>query len=248
MAELHQLPPPRDPPPQHVVLGCSCLLLALAASALLCSCALLAWALGLGGSVSPQLYLLPDDGACLLAQLALDLSKPSGACSWWVLPPCGRLGQSLEDVRRRLPAGSAQALVEGCTAQAHGRHDVAWMERRRLPKGTIHAKALVVDDVLWWGSWNWSLTALGQADMVQRVEGDQQQLQRVLRWIAELRKLSRPVRPGEAPAAAFKGQQVLRDMGAGYDPDLGRSLRATRARWRSPHDHQLTTPTSWAFT
>lgn len=50
MAELHQLPPPRDPPPQHVVLGCSCLLLALAASALLCSCALLAWALGLGGA------------------------------------------------------------------------------------------------------------------------------------------------------------------------------------------------------
>lgn len=172
--------------------------------------------------MTAQLYLLPGDASELQAQLALDLHNTVNRLQLvGFLPPCGRLGQWLDTVRRRLPAGCAQALVEGCTAQAHGRHDVAWMERRRLPRGTIHAKVLVLDDVLWWGSWNWSLTALGQADVVQRVEGDPQQLQRVLRWIAQLRKLSRPVRPGEAPAAAFKGQQVLRDMGAGYDPDLG---------------------------
>jgi len=48
VADLHSLPPParRQPPTQPVELVCSCMLLALAASALLCSCALVAWALG----------------------------------------------------------------------------------------------------------------------------------------------------------------------------------------------------------
>lgn len=52
MADLHSLPPParRQPPASPTELGCSCLLLAMAASAVLCSCALLAWALGLDGA------------------------------------------------------------------------------------------------------------------------------------------------------------------------------------------------------
>lgn len=50
MVRATQPQPPRQQPPEHLTMGCGCLLLALAASLMLCSAALLAWTLGMGGA------------------------------------------------------------------------------------------------------------------------------------------------------------------------------------------------------
>ena len=81
--------------------------------------------------------------------------------------------------------------------------------------------------------------------MVQRVEGHQRQLQRVLRWIAELRKLSRPVRPGEAPQLRSRGSRCCAIWARATTPtwasEPARHTRTLAIATRSPAHvaHQL---------
>jgi len=165
-----------------------------------------------------QLYLLPGDREELHTRLAADLQLVRRRLRMVsFLPPCGKLTALFDQAVQRLPHDAVRVVVDGSTQEAQGRHDAPWLQRRRLPRGTLHAKALVLDDVLWWGSWNWSLAALGQADMMQRTV-HAGTVDSVLRWMDEVELHAAPA-DGAQPRAVYAGQEL--HSGPPADPLLG---------------------------
>lgn len=176
-----------------------------------------------------ETYLLPHDGSQLLDQLHADLGAAQQrllvVC---FLPPCPRLLPHLEAAAHRVK--ERLVLIDGSTQQSLRRFDAEWMQRVVLHRhrGTVHAKVLLADGVLWWGSWNMSVTALQQYDVAQRTE-DPQLVKRVLAWAGKLTQDVREVACGSAPRGAF----ATKDHGHGdqrhaalladpnYDPELG---------------------------
>lgn len=173
-------------------------------------------------------YLLPDDSAAMLRALHADL----GACRQRLLlacflPPCPRLLPHVEQAARR--ARHSSVWIDGSTTNSLRRFDAEWMQRvRLLGGGTLHAKVLVCDGVLWWGSWNMSVTAMKQYDVAQR-STDAALLRRVLVWLGHLPSRSRVVPCGSDAPGAFvrkdgapgdaRGEALRADPN--YDPDLG---------------------------
>lgn len=180
--------------------------------------------------MSARTFMLPNEGHVVHRWLLDDLRSTQRRLRLvCFLPPCAKLARALEATAERLPAGAVEALVDGSTATSLNRHDAAWMRRLVVRGGgTVHAKALLADDVLWWGSWNMSVTALRQPDIVQRVEGDPELVARVLAWMDGLPLLCDEVACGSKPRGAYTTAAGLVDTrdaalraDPNYDPDLG---------------------------
>lgn len=169
---------------------------------------------------SAQLYLLPGDREALLERLVADLRGTRTRLRMVsFLPPCGRLAALFDEAVQRLPPGAVDVVVDGSTQEAQGRHDAPWLQRRRLPRGSVHAKVLVLDDVLWWGSWNFSLAALAQVDMMQRTFHPAS-VNAVLQWMDSVRAHTQQA-DGAAPRPVYAGQQVGTEHALPVDPLLG---------------------------
>lgn len=164
-----------------------------------------------------MVYLLPDAGEQVRLQLLADLARCRHRLHGVLyLPPCGRLTMALADVAHRL-AGQASVLVDGTTHYSLSRWDADWMPRVRLPRGSVHAKVLVVDDVVWWGSWNFQLVSLQQYDVVQRSQ-DEALVARMLTWLGKLHQRTQVVPMGSGATAKHDSGRPGHPL---IDPDLG---------------------------
>lgn len=170
--------------------------------------------------MSRELYLLPEQGKEMLWWLLADISSArSRVIMVSFLPPDITITSAL--TRARASLGEAvQVILDGSTQTSAGRIAIPWADVRLLEAGgTIHAKMLVVDDVVWWGSWNFSRSAVRQIDAVERID-DPLLLVRFLGWIQEIRSLSKPADPTEAPRGPYKGSPEQGPVNV-KDPDLG---------------------------
>lgn len=169
---------------------------------------------------SRDLWLLPDGGEEMVERLVRDISwARERVIVVSFLPPDRKIGTALETARRRL-GDRVQVLLDGTTQATVGRAVLPWADVRVLPQaGTIHAKVVVVDGVVWWGSWNLSRSASRQVDIVERVE-DPAFLARVLLWVEGVRALSSPVDPTDRPRGPHVGSAERVEVKTG-DPDLG---------------------------
>lgn len=169
-------------------------------------------------------YLLPWDGRAMYDRFLEDICRARRrvvvVC---FLPPCPGVGEALVEARLRVPAPDFLVLADGSTRESLSRFDVPWVERRVLPAGSIHAKVAVLDDVAWWGSWNLSHSAIRQVDVVQRVSGDPELVERLAGLHQRVVARSRSVELGGAARGTYRGcpERTGEGVPPGYDPKLG---------------------------
>lgn len=169
-----------------------------------------------------RLYFLPAGGQEMVDQLCREiLTAQHRVVVVSFLPPDRRIGGALESTRRSLGSGAVQVILDATTQESVGKASLDWADRLVLPeRGTIHAKAVVVDDVLWWGSWNLSRAASQQVDLVERVE-DPEVVRQALLWVEAIRVLAAPADLTERPRGPFQGSQEQAEIRGPRDPDLG---------------------------
>jgi phosphatidylserine/phosphatidylglycerophosphate/cardiolipin synthase-like enzyme len=167
-----------------------------------------------------RLFLFPEQGKealdLLLVEIAAARNRVIGVS---FLPPDRLVGDALNRARVRL-GDRVQLILDGTTQTSVGRSALPWADVRVLETGgTIHAKFIVADEAVWWGSWNFSRSAIRQADAVELIS-DKDTVSRFVAWAEEIRSLSRPLDPTEAARGPYKGAPEQTEIRV-KDPILG---------------------------
>ena len=171
----------------------------------------------------PLFFFLPGDGRELVSELChtITMAERRGIVVSF-LPPDRKIGHALEGARALL-GDRVQIILDGTTQTSvgGGKAEMPWAERRALPeRGAIHAKAVLVDDALWWGSWNLSRAAAKQVDIVERTT-DPEIIRRAEAWVQTILLSTDPVDLTERARGPFQGSPEQAPMQGPSDPDLG---------------------------
>lgn len=134
------------------------------------------------------------------------------------LPPDRTICSALDRARSRL-GEHAQVIVDGTTQSSVGRVAAPWWEVLVLPAGSIHAKCMVIDEIVWVGSWNFNRTSRNQPEAVCRTAGDSALVTTTLGWMAQIRASGAVADLMERPRGSYKGSPEQAKLKV--DPILG---------------------------
>lgn len=177
--------------------------------------------------INPCTYLMPGDRRLLVEAVIDDVMSCRRRMLYvGFLPPCGKLGRIMAAGAGRLQPENIRFIVDGTTRESLHRFDAEWMQRRVKPGGgTIHAKVLVVDDIVWTGSWNFGIGSSRQFELMHRWGSAREMGTGFWEWSDSILLETEPKKVGTEARGAYaddpRSGPVEAPEGSNYDSDLG---------------------------